>query len=170
MDSETFISAVYEQHGKLLLRFAARMLGGDWHRAEDVLQEAAIRAWRHAGVLGSSPVGLRPWLFTVVRNLAIDDYRARTLRPVEADGLNDTDVAVPDDVDRLLTQWVVSEALQDLTDQHREVLAHMYFNGSSVALASELLGIPPGTVKSRTHNAMRALGKALTARGLTADH
>lgn len=164
-DAETFIRAVYLQHGKQLLCYAARLLEGDWHRAQDVLQEAAIRAWRHAAERGGALQAMRPWLFTVVRNLVIDRHRARRLRPVTPDPLEDTVIAVADEVDRLLTTHMVADALGELTQQQREILRHTYFNGSSVAEVSQLLGIPQGTVKSRTHNALRALKRALTARG-----
>ncbi|MET9829244.1 sigma-70 family RNA polymerase sigma factor [Streptomyces sp. NPDC006385] len=165
-DAETFVRAVYAQYGKVLLRHAARRLRGDWHKAEDLLQEAVVRAWRHAGALGAAPEELRPWLFTVVRNLLIDEHRARTLRPTTPQALEDTDIPVADEVNRLLTGHVVTEALGDLTERQREILRHMYFDGGSVAQVSELLGIPKGTVKSRTYYAMRALHRALAARGV----
>lgn len=74
--ADAFARALYEHHGSVLLRFAAGLLGGDWHRAEDVLQEAAIRAWQHAAELGPATGALRPWLFQVVRNLVIDGYQS----------------------------------------------------------------------------------------------
>lgn len=141
-DAESFIRAVYAQHGRVLLQYAARLLRGAWHGAEDILQEAIVRAWRHAGAPGTAPETMRPWLFAVVRNLLIDDHRAQALRPV------------------------TPEALEDLTEQQREILRHMYFDGSSVAEVSVLLGVPRGTVKSRTYYAMRALHRALAARGV----
>ncbi|MGW3150937.1 sigma-70 family RNA polymerase sigma factor [Streptomyces sp. NPDC001177] len=165
-DAEAFFRTLYLQHGKQLLWYAVRLLRGDWHRAQDVLQEAAIRAWRHVEQLGDSPERMRPWLFTVVRNLVIDSLRAQRLRPAIPDPLENTVIAVADEVDRLLTTHVVADALGDLTEQQREILRHMYFNGISVAQASEILGIPQGTVKSRTHGALQALKRALTARGV----
>ncbi|GAB3971260.1 sigma-70 family RNA polymerase sigma factor [Streptomyces sparsus] len=171
-DSDTFVRALYEQHGPLLLRFATRLLGGDWHRAEDVVQEAAVRAWRNEERFGAAPDGLRPWLFTVVRNLVIDDHRARQARPVErhpahfALSATGPEAEAVDLVERALTAQVVAEALRDLTDQQREILAHTYFLGHSVAQVSQALGIPGGTVKSRTFYAMRALRTALATRGV----
>ncbi|MDQ0745819.1 RNA polymerase sigma factor (sigma-70 family) [Streptomyces africanus] len=107
-DAETFIRAVYAQHGRVLLQYAARRLRGDWHRAEDILQEAVVRAWRHAVALGTAPETMRPWLFAVVRNLLIDDHRAQALRPVTPEALEDTDIPVADEVNRLLTEHVRS--------------------------------------------------------------
>ncbi|MGW3151750.1 sigma-70 family RNA polymerase sigma factor [Streptomyces sp. NPDC001177] len=160
---------MYEEHASLLLRFAARLLGGDWHRAEDLVQEAVLRAWRHSAELAADPERARPWLFTVVRNLAIDDHRARRLRPAQLTPFDNCDIPVEDEIERTLTSQVVQKALQDLSDQHREIIKYMYYLGCSVAQASELLGIPPGTVKSRSYYAVRALKEALLERGVGSD-
>jgi RNA polymerase sigma-70 factor (ECF subfamily) len=107
-----------------LLRYAARLLGGDWHRAEDILHETALRAWKHALALGLDVAEARPWMFTVVKNLVIDHRRARTVRPPEAvalDTLHDA-TAPDDDVERLLTSHLVTGALDDLTEHHREII------------------------------------------------
>ncbi|KAA6215178.1 sigma-70 family RNA polymerase sigma factor [Streptomyces albofaciens JCM 4342] len=166
--AEEFLNAFYERHGAVLLGFAARLLDGDRHRAEDILQEVAFRAWQRADALDPTTNALRPWPFTVVRNLVIDGYRARRARPAEV-GVAELPVSpVPDGTDRALTRRVVVDALRELTPNHREVLVHVYFMGRSLAQTAELLGVPPGTVKSRVYYAMRALRDGLSSRGLTA--
>ncbi|MCX4993611.1 sigma-70 family RNA polymerase sigma factor [Streptomyces sp. NBC_00568] len=164
---EEFIRLLYAEHGTLLLRYAARLLGGDWHRAEDILQEATFRAWKHASTLGMKVEEARPWLYTVVKNLIIDHHRARKIRPPESMSLELLEASVADEADRLLTSQVVLEALDELTEQHREIIKLMYYLECSVAQVSEHLGIPPGTVKSRSYYALRALKKALASRGVT---
>jgi RNA polymerase sigma-70 factor (ECF subfamily) len=62
-----------------------------------------------------------------------------------------------DDMDRVVQGWVLADALDRLRPKHREVLVEIYYEGSSVAEAARRLGIPPGTVKSRAHHALRAL-------------
>ncbi len=165
---EEFIRELYAEHGTLLLRYAARLLGGDWHRAEDILQEAAVRAWKHASTLGMNVIEARPWLYTVVKNLVIDQHRARKIRPAETLSLELLDLSVADGTERLLTSQVVIEALDELTDQHREIIKLMYYLECSVAQVSAHLSIPAGTVKSRSYYALRALRKALSDRGVTA--
>ncbi len=165
---EEFLRALYERHGSVLLHFATRLLDGDWHRAEDILQEAAIRAWQHAAELDPATVALRPWLFHVVRNLVIDGYRGRRARPPEDQVPDVTHLPVPDGVDHALTTHVVVDAMRDLAPLQREVLLHVYYLGRSVNQTARALGVPPGTVKSRTHYAMRALRDGLNSRGLNA--
>ncbi|WP_225858908.1 sigma-70 family RNA polymerase sigma factor [Streptomyces albicerus] len=162
-----FIRELYAEHGTLLLRYAARLLGGDWHRAEDVLQEAAVRAWKHASALDMNVTEARPWLYTVVKNLVIDQHRARQIRPAEAMSFEFLDASVADGTDSLLTSHLVIEALGELSEQHREIIKLMYYLECSVAQVSAHLGIPPGTVKSRSYYALRALRKELACRGVT---
>ncbi|MCL3992062.1 sigma-70 family RNA polymerase sigma factor [Streptomyces lavenduligriseus] len=164
--TDQFVRELYAEHGTALLAYAARGLGNDLHRAQDLVQETAVRAWRHGPSLTLSADGIRPWLFRVLRNLVIDEHRARAARPDVLHELDDAVAPVGDGTDRALTVQVVREALTDLTAQQREILHHTYFRGLSVNQVSELLGIPPGTAKSRTFYAMRALQRALAARGV----
>ncbi|MGY0065307.1 sigma-70 family RNA polymerase sigma factor [Streptomyces sp. QTS137] len=167
-DCDAFIKDIYEQYGPLLVRYAARLLDGDWHRAEDILQETVARAWKHARFLGTRGEHIRPWLFTVVRNLVIDHHRARQIRPLELMPVEEPDAAW-DSTDSTLTSHIVLEALRELNEQQRTVIQLMYYLECSVAQAAEHLGIPPGTVKSRAFYAMRALRKALEARGVLGE-
>ncbi|MFF4427011.1 sigma-70 family RNA polymerase sigma factor [Streptomyces sp. NPDC001549] len=163
---EDFVHAVYHHHATPLLRYAARLLNGDWHKAEDFLQEATARAWRNFTTT-TDPVSIRPWLFTVVRNLAIDHHRARAVRPPESPPADDVNLPVDDAIDAILTTQVVLDALGRLTPPHRDVIALVYYRGYSVAQAAQALGVPPGTVKSRSYYALRALRDTLRAKGIT---
>ncbi|MFI2429845.1 RNA polymerase sigma factor [Streptomyces sp. NPDC018955] len=120
-DRDGFVRAIYDQYGSELQRYAARLLDGDWHKAEDILQETAARAWKHAAFLQTRGEGLRPWLFTVIRNLAIDHHRARRLRPLQLVPLEELDVAA-ESPDHQLTLHLVLDALQDLNEQQRTVI------------------------------------------------
>lgn len=71
-----------------------------------------------------------------------------------------------DDISRALESWTFAEALADLSPEHRSVLIETYYRGRSVSEAAAALGIPPGTVKSRSYYALRALKLALEERGL----
>lgn len=163
---EADLRALYDGHASVLLAYALRLTGGDRARAEDLVQETLLRAWRHLEVLDDSAGPVRPWLFTVAQRLAIDAHRARRSRPPETgDGAL---AALPglDDVEAALDRIVVADALQALSAEHRAVIVETYYRGRSVAEAARVLGVPPGTVKSRCYYALRALKLALAERGL----
>jgi len=61
----------------------------------------------------------------------------------------------------------VAEAVAQLSPAHQDVIRECFFQGRSVAEAAERLGVPAGTVKSRTHYALRALRGALVQMGVT---
>jgi RNA polymerase sigma-70 factor (ECF subfamily) len=161
---DRLLRALYDEHGGPLLGYILRLTGGDRQQAEDIVQETLLRAWRHPEALTGRPV--RPWLFTVARNLVVDAHRARQARPPEAGEAPLAVLPAADDLDRALESWTVAEALADLSPQHRAVLVETYYRGMSVAETATVLGIPPGTVKSRTYYALRALKLALEERGL----
>jgi RNA polymerase sigma-70 factor, ECF subfamily len=161
---EDLIRALYAEHAGPLLRYAMHLMSGDRQRAEDIVQETLLRAWQHPEAIADRPA--RPWLFAVARNLAIDAYRAKKARPHEVGEAALEVLPGPDDAERALESWAVADALGALRPEHRNVLLETYYRGKSVAEAAASLGIPAGTVKSRTFYALRALRLALEERGL----
>jgi RNA polymerase sigma-70 factor (ECF subfamily) len=101
----------------------------------------------------------------VARNVVIDDWRTRRSRLELSTGELPED-AQRDQTDELLQAWMVADALSQLSEDHRQVLVECYYRGRSVADAAQRLGIPAGTVKSRTHYALRALRLALEEMGV----
>ena len=162
------LRALQDEHGVALFAHAVRLTGGDRQRAEDLVQETLLRAWRHPEVLDPERSAVRSWLFTTARNLAIDAWRRRSTRvgEVVTDELPEPPPS-PDEADRAVEAWTVAEALGRLSVSHREVLVECFYQGRSVAEASARLGIPPGTVKSRTHYALRQLRMVLDEMGVT---
>jgi RNA polymerase sigma-70 factor, ECF subfamily len=161
------IRLLYEQHAAPLLAYALRLTAGDRGRAEDIVQETLLRAWRHPQALDPERGPVRSWLFTVARNVAVDAHRARRARPNEVG--DDALAVVPavDEIEHALDSWLLSDALATLSPDHRTVLLETYYRGRSVAEAAAVLGVPAGTVKSRTFYALRALRLALQERGVT---
>jgi RNA polymerase sigma-70 factor, ECF subfamily len=164
---EQLMRTACEQHADALWSFALRLTRGDAGRAEDIAQETLLRAWRHPEVLGREPDAVRAWLFTVARNVSIDAWRARSVRPEHSTDPQDLEIVAPDRTDDLLQEWLVVDALRSLTADHRAAIVECYYGGRTVAEAAERLGVPAGTVKSRLHYGMRALRLALEERGVT---
>ncbi|HEY0697850.1 MAG TPA: sigma-70 family RNA polymerase sigma factor, partial [Micromonospora sp.] len=161
--AEVLVRTLYEEHGAALLGYATR-LTGDRAAAEDVLQETLIRAWRHAGSLSEATGSVRGWLFTVARNIITDRARARAARPAEVAASPASIPVQHDHAQRVVDSMVALQALDRLSDEHRSVLVQIYLRGRTVAETADLLGIPAGTVKSRSHNALKLLRQSLTGR------
>lgn len=147
-------------HGPALRARALRVTGGDRGRAEDAVQEVLLRAWRHPAALDAARGSTRAWLLRTLRNVLVDEWRWRSSR---AETVTDRppDVAVPDAADAAVHRQILTDALRGLPPHHRDVLVECFYRGFSVAEAAQRLGVPPGTVKSRTHHALRALRAVL---------
>jgi RNA polymerase sigma-70 factor (ECF subfamily) len=164
---EESLRALYDQHAPVLLAYAMRLTDGDRAKAEDIVQETLVRAWRHLDRLDEQDRPVRPWLFTVAQRLAIDAHRARLARPPEVGDAALDSVPGLDEVEHTLDRIVVVDALDSLSREHRAVIVETYYRGRSVADAARVLGVPEGTVKSRCYYALRALKLALAERGVT---
>lgn len=158
---------LYREHAAVLWRYVVR-LTGDAARAEDVVQETLLRAWRHPEVTGDSERSARAWLFTVARNLVIDERRSARFRSESGtpDMEQAADHAGPDEVEAALDRMLLSEALAQLSEDHRAVISRAYYQGASTAQMAADLQIAEGTVKSRLHYGMQALRLRLQEMGV----
>lgn len=161
------LRSAYEAHGTELFRFATRALG-DVGQAEDAVQEAFVRAWRASARYDPARASQRTWLFAILRNVVIDQLRARRIRP----GLAPVGEHPPGDrdrgdeqIDQILTGWQVDAALLKLAEEHRRALVEVHWRGRPYAEVAADLGVPEGTVKSRVYYGLRALRSALEADG-----
>jgi len=153
-DSES-MNEVWRIHGTVLTRFALKLTLGDAHRADDIIQETMLRAWRHPEVVDGHAETIRPWLFTVARNVATDLWRARSRHEDIIEGR-------PEDRPNPVAMDVRA-ALAKLTPEHRQVIVEVYYLGRSVTEIAQMLNIPEGTVKSRTYYGLRQLRRLLLA-------
>jgi RNA polymerase sigma-70 factor (ECF subfamily) len=163
---DELLRALYEQHAAVLWSFVLPLTRGDRMQAQDVVQETMLRAWRTPDVLAQSQRSARSWLFTVAHRIVIDEWRrGRADREVLSDTL--PDVAQGDRTEAVLNVWLIAEALDTLSPEHRAVIVECYYRGRSTSEAAHSLGIPDGTVKSRAHYGLRALRLALQEMGVT---
>lgn len=164
-DRALVLRELHDLHAAALLRYTV-YLTGNAANADDVVQETLLRAWRTAGILDQDPASLRSWLFTVARNLVIDEARSARRRHEAAVG-EPPERSVDDRTDELFDALLVSEALASLSADHRAVVVRAYYGGQNTAELAAELGIPEGTVKSRLHYGLRALRLALQEKGVT---
>jgi RNA polymerase sigma-70 factor, ECF subfamily len=166
-DEADLLRVLHDQHARAVWAYVVRLTNGDSARADDVVQETMLRAWRNPQVLDQSQGSARAWLLTVARRIVIDDWRARSRRSevIVADLPEPAQPANADAADRTVDSLLVTAAMKRLSADHRAVLFECYHRGASVAEAAVTLGVPPGTVKSRTHYALRALREALQEMG-----
>jgi RNA polymerase sigma-70 factor (ECF subfamily) len=165
VDKASALRELHDQHASALWRYAV-YLTRDASGAEDVVQETLLRAWRTPRILEQDPATARSWLFTVARNLVIDEARsARRRHEFVVD--EPPERPIDDRTDELFDSLLVGEALASLSADHREAIVRAYFGGRNTAELASELGIAEGTVKSRLHYGLRALRLALQEKGVT---
>lgn len=164
---EELMRALYREHAGPLFGFVLHLVAGDRQRAEDVVQETLVRAWRNIHRLDPQAGSLRPWLVTVARRIVIDDHRSAAARPREVDAAALEQLPAEDEIDRALRMMTVADSLADLSPAHREIIVETYLKGRTAKEAAAALGIPAGTVRSRVFYALRSLRLALEERGVT---
>jgi RNA polymerase sigma-70 factor, ECF subfamily len=162
------MKALYDEHAAVLWRYALR-LTGDAAQAEDVVQETLLRAWQHPEVVGDTERSARAWLFTVARNMIIDDRRSARYRNVvgSLDEEGAPEQSAPDGVNEALDRLLIADAMVQLSTEHRAVIERSYYRGWTTAQIAADLDIAEGTVKSRLHYAVRALRLTLQELGVT---
>jgi len=162
--------------------------------AEDLVAEAVTKGWSAFATL-EDPSRFRPWIFRILRNQFISDYRKEAVRPrtVSADapdedsGDGDVVSLLNSQPDEFLRWWADPEtevankllgeqimaAIEELPECYREVIALVNIEGLGYDEAAEVLGVPTGTIRSRMKRGRTLLQKALWVQardaGLIAD-
>lgn len=156
---------LYHDYAAPLRRYVFR-LTSNRTRAEDVVQETLLRAWRHLLSNEGDPP-LRSWLFTVARNIVIDGSRSARFRcEISSPELPELpDHLGAEEVNAALDRMLLAEALARLPEAHRAVLSRSFYLGWTTRQIADDLGIAEGTVKSRLHYALRRLRLILLEMG-----
>ena len=164
----TLMRVLYDEHAAALWRYAVR-LTGDRARAEDVVQETLLRAWQHPEVTEDGERSARAWLFTVARNMIIDERRSPRFRKAygSLEFVEAPENAGPHEAKAALDRLLLGDAMAQLSQEHRAVIRRSYYLGWTTTQIAEDLQIAEGTVKSRLHYAVRALRLTLQEMGVT---
>jgi RNA polymerase sigma-70 factor, ECF subfamily len=150
---------VYDRYARAVWAVAVRITRVD-QLAQDAVQETFIRAWRAASSYDPTrPLG--PWLQSIARFTALDVAR-HELRPTRGGHEAEQDAVVESPgIDQAWLAWTVQEALRELADHEREIVRLSFFEDLTHLQIAERLGLPVGTVKSRSHRAHRRLAEKL---------
>jgi RNA polymerase sigma-70 factor, ECF subfamily len=152
--------ALYRRYARPVFGLALRRLG-DRMSAEDAVQETFAAVWRSARTYKPDRGAVAPWLYAVARNAIVDRSRGRKEPSGEGPDAA-TDEPGPDErAEASYVSWRVHRALEELPQNERDVIELAYYGGLSQSEVSDFLGIPLGTVKTRTRSGLGRLADLL---------
>jgi RNA polymerase sigma-70 factor, ECF subfamily len=151
---------LYKRYSRPVFGLALRRLG-DRGRAEDAVQETFASVWRAAGSYKPERGPGAPWLYAVARNAIVDNGRAKREPPVDVAEERSDDVTPADRAESGWIAWRVHRSLTELPENERIVIELAYWRGRSQSEIADLLGIPLGTVKTRTRTGLARLADML---------
>ena len=138
------------------LRAFAISLTGNVALADDMVQDTIVKAWTHIDSFQTG-TNMRAWLFTILRNTFYSHRRKRKRALPDPEGIHAASLYEKPEHDSKLAMTDFRAAFAKLSDEHREVLLLVGASGFSVQEAAEMIGVPPGTVKSRASRARSRL-------------
>ena len=146
-----------EYHARLLAR--ARRIVVDPDLAEDVVQEAFLRAWRACSSFDPAGGPRVNWLLVITANTAVDAVKARVRRPPLASGSDQQDApeAGLSDIDRFILRSQLRQALSGVRPHHRDAVVETVLRDRPYAEVATELGITPATLRTRVHYGLRRL-------------
>ncbi len=156
----TAFDDLYRRYARSVFGLALRRLG-DRGRAEEAVQETFTSIWRSAGSYRVERGPGAAWLYAIARNAIVDRARARREAPMEAPDLATDEPGPADRAEEGWVSWRVHRALDELPAREREVITLAYWSGLSQSEVAEFLGVPLGTVKTRTRAALHRLAEIL---------
>ena len=166
-DSGESLQKFYDRYAGITMALLLRILKSR-AEAEELLQEVFVELWRRAPQYDPARASVSTWVTTVARSRALDALRARKRRHQDAQvPTEDVNLPAPtehrpdEQAQKSRRERAVHEAMEQLTEDQREVLEYAYFRGLSHSEIAGELEIPIGTVKSRILAAMKVLRAAM---------
>lgn len=162
---ESAFNALYERYAQRMYRYFYRMLGQSEVQAHDFTQELFLKIIEQPE---SFDTGRRfsSWFYAVAGNMVKNEYRRKSNQPQQAVLEDFTLVADPahplPDLDAGIRKAYIEQAVRALRPHHRECFLLRYQEGLAVQEISEVIGCPPGTVKSRLHYSLKKLNELLS--------
>ena len=166
-DREALVD-LYRRYETPLYRLGLRLLK-DGGMAEELVQDTFVRLWRSAPRFDPARGSVRAFTFAIAYAVAGDLRRRAASRPLELAPAGDVErsaPAAPETLDQVLLGMAVGDALDSLSEKHAVVLRMYFEEDLSQPQIADRLGIPLGTVKTRTHHGLRALRAELEERAV----
>lgn len=164
-DREAF-GAIFRLFAPKVRSFALRR-GAAGAQAEEVVQEVMLAVWRRAETFDPTRANLATWIYAIARNRMLDDLRRASVPLLGEDEAGEEAAEEPDHEARLDGERDAARlrrALADLPPEQSEVIRIAYYEGLSQRDLADRLGLPLGTVKSRTRLALDRLRSAMKAK------
>jgi RNA polymerase sigma-70 factor (ECF subfamily) len=151
---------LYRRYSRPVFGLALRRLG-DRMAAEEAVQETFAALWRSARTYKPERGPGAPWLYAVARNAIVDRARNKSEPAAEIPDTASLELGPEDRAEASYVSWRVHRAMEDLPRSERDVLELAYWGGLSQREVADFLGIPLGTVKTRTRAGLGRLATAL---------
>lgn len=173
------LEVLYDRYASIVMGIALKIIG-DQAVAEDILQETFWRVWQSAETYQSQLGPFTGWLFRIARNLAIDAYRRRNVRPQAIlnlegsesilDQTPDPDTDVAEQTQSILMNRQLRKAVAALPGVQRQVIEMAYFFGMTRQEIAEATGEALGTIHTRARLALQKLRGELEREELEGEH
>jgi RNA polymerase sigma-70 factor (ECF subfamily) len=152
------VRELYREYGRAVFTVALGALG-DRGLAEEAVQQTFLQAWRAAGRFDPER-DPGPWLYAIARRVAVDLYR----RERRHQGVDNTEAEVAvlsPSFEGTWESWQVRSALDKLSDDEQAIMRATHYLGLTHEETAERLGLPVGTVKSRSYRAHKKMATLL---------
>ena len=167
-DADAF-ATLYDRHSRAAFSLAYRMMG-ERQAAEDLAQDAFLKAWRGAGSYRAERGSVRTWILSIVHNRGIDQLRShasrrRTQDKIEATAPRSQPSEAFAETWRNSQRDQIREAMGTLPSEQLKILELAYFSGYTHVEISKLLSLPLGTVKGRMRLGLKKIRDYFESRG-----
>ena len=161
------LRSLYTLYNVRIYRFLIRLTGNE-ALAEECVNETFLKVWLKAQSFGGQS-SVSTWLFTIARNEALSHLRKRREAPLDEEQA--AQIEDESDTQEIATAKkdkgaVMRECIEKLSPAHREIIDLVYYQEMSVAEASEVIGIPENTVKTRMFHARKQLSEHFRRHGI----
>jgi RNA polymerase sigma-70 factor (ECF subfamily) len=161
------MQVLYARYSVRMFRFLMRLVDSE-SLAEDLVSEAFIDVWRHAGQYEARSL-VSTWLLAIARHKALSALRRRSTGELDNEAIEL--IEDPDDdpeaaVQKTERSAILLDCLKQLSPPHREIIDLVYYHERSIADVAEIIGVPQNTAKTRMFYARRGIAKLMAAKGI----